>query len=428
MSWFRSIPRQPARALFALAVLSILAYLPALSQPFVEDDYPNIRLARAYGPVSGWEEMARDSVQRVRATSFVLFHAIERAFGLWPPAFYAVSLLLHMLNCWLVYAVGRWRPIGYEAGFWGAAFFAVYEGHQEAVMWVSAVNELLLFLFGFLTLLCWLRFLESGRGRWRWLGLSLSCFLLTLLSKEAAVVFVPLLGLTLVFPARRWREAVYLLPHAALSAVCAVSIFMTRSHSFRFQDQSFVLSAPFWLTWTKSYSAMLWFWGLTALLALRYWRVREQRLVVALVWMGIGFVPYMFVDYMHRIPSRQTYLSSAGLAWLMGAAILHLHARLRDTRPRLVAAVLLAMALHNLVYLWTLKYVQFRERGAATERLAALARQTQGPIFIQCFPLSKLHAEATIELAAGKPADTLLWTEEEARARTPAATLCAKRK
>lgn len=59
-----------AAPLFVLAVLAIGAYLPDLTQPFISDDYPNIGLALAYGPISGWEEMANDSVQRPRAATF----------------------------------------------------------------------------------------------------------------------------------------------------------------------------------------------------------------------------------------------------------------------------------------------------------------------------------------------------------------------
>jgi hypothetical protein len=265
-------PKAKALQLLALALLAVIAYLPTLAQPFIEDDFPNLRPALDYGPISGWDEMARDSAQRTRATSFVFSYAIYRAFGLKPAAFYAANILLHIANCWLPFAAGRWRAIGFRVSFWAAAFFAVYEGHQEAVMWFSACNELLLFFFGFLSFLCWLLFLERETARWRHWGGAFFFFLLALLSKESAVILVVLFALPLLFPRRQWREGFYLLPQVAIGVAYVVSIFMTRSHSFRFQDQSFVLSAPFWLTWVKSYSATLWFWGLSALLALIAWR------------------------------------------------------------------------------------------------------------------------------------------------------------
>jgi hypothetical protein len=68
----------------SIALLAAISYLPTLGQPFIEDDYPNIALARVYGPVTGWAGMARDRVNRVRATTFVMTHWIERVFGLRP--------------------------------------------------------------------------------------------------------------------------------------------------------------------------------------------------------------------------------------------------------------------------------------------------------------------------------------------------------
>jgi hypothetical protein len=45
---------------------------------------------------------------------------------------------------------------------------------------------------------------------------------------------------------------------------------------------------------------------------------------------------------------------------------------------------------------------------------------------MKCFPppLAPLHAEAALKLILNKPADTLIWDEEEARKRPPAATFC----
>ncbi len=411
-------------ALAAIAMLAVVAYLPALAQPFIEDDYPNLRLALEYGPVSGWQAMAADSVQRVRATSFLFMYGVYGLFGLAPVAFYAANILLHILNCWLLFAAGRWPVLGYRLSFWAAAFFAVYEGHQEAVMWFSACNELLLFLFGFLSFLCWLRFLEGSAKRELWLGLSIVSFGLALLSKESAIIFVPLFALPFFFSTKTRRSAHYLIVFALLGGVVALSIFLTRSHSFRFQDRSFVLNAPFWLTWIKSYSAMLWFWGLSALLALLAWRERKPVLWLSLAWMGLGFIPYMFVDYMHRIPSRQTYLASAGLAWLLGAAIVKMQASFNASRAWLAPAILAILLIHNVGYLWTKKREQFRLRAQPTEEFLAFARKTSGPIYVKCFPLHPMYAESIMELMLQRSKSELLWNEEETQMQPPPETFC----
>src|SRR5262245_3597766 len=429
--------KEKAAPIFVLAVLAVGAYLPALTQPFISDDYPNIGLALVYGPISGWGAMANDSVQRPRATTFIFSYVIHHLFGPRPAAFYSANILLHVLNCWLLFAAGRWRAVGYRASFWAAAFFAVYEGHSEAIMWFSACNEPLMFFFGFLSFIFWLVFLERETAALLWLALSFCFFVPALLSKESAVIFIALFALPLFFPKPKLRQATYLLPHILISVPYVSAIFMTRSHSFRFQDRSFVLSAPFWETWTNSYGRMLWFWGILAAAAVFLWSrsVRNPQsstielrslIFVSFIWMGIGFIPYMFVDYMHRIPSRQTYLASAGLAWLVGAAIVIMKERCAKNYKWAPPVILLLILSHNVAYLWTKKRQQFLERAQPTERLIALARSVNGPIFVKCFPpnLAPTHAEAALELILNKPADTLIWSEEEARKRPPAATFC----
>jgi hypothetical protein len=465
--------KKKAAPLLILAVLAIVAYLPALTQPFISDDYSGIKHSLSYGPISGWKNLANDPIERPRATTFVLSYAVYHLFGMRPAAFYSANILLHILNCWLLFAAGRWRAIGYKLSFWGAAFFAVYEGHSEAVMWFSACNELLMFLFGLLSFVFWLSFLEGeaakpGHGRhgrhmhWLWLALSFFCFLPSLLSKESSVIFVALFALPLLFPKPRLRQALYLLPHALICVPYALSIFMASSQSLRFHNKSFVLSAPFWITWPVSYGRMLWFWGLTGMISLFVWSRsdRNKRLLemkiedrgskiedgggrarrfsildlrpsipVSVLWMGIGFIPYMFVDYMHRIPSRQTYLASAGLAWLMGAAIIAMRERYAKNYkwgPPVVSIVLFVILMHNVAYLWARKHRQYLERAEPTERLLTLARSVDGPIYVKCFPsnLAKSHAEDALAMVLNKPADTLIWNEEDARKRPPAATFC----
>src|SRR6266511_3272483 len=135
-----------------MAGLAFLAYLRALGLPFISDDYVQIHFAREYGPVSGWAALSLDPLYRCRATSLLLTHWTECLFGLNPLAFRLSSLLLHIANCWLVLALGFWKPIGWRLAWFASAFFAINEGHQEAVIWYAALPELLVFFFALLCL------------------------------------------------------------------------------------------------------------------------------------------------------------------------------------------------------------------------------------------------------------------------------------
>lgn len=422
--------RNTALILFAIALLAIVAYLPTLSQPLVEDDYPNILLAREYGPPSGWGALFSDGVQRVRATSFVLFSAAERTFGLNPPAFYAISIFLHILNCFLIYAIGRWELVGYRVSAWAAAFFAVYEGHQEAVMWYSAVNELLLFVFGISAFICLLIFLERGSRRYLWLAASIILFVFALLSKESAVIFVPLMAIPILFDAMSRSRIFALVPHALLSTIVVTLILATRGDSFRFTDRSFELSAPFWLTWTYSFAAMLWFWGILALAVHAKYRDRLRLVLASLLWMAVSFVPYMFVAYMQRIPSRQTYLASLGLAFIVGSAIVLL---VQNTNPSrklkpIIAGIIVIMFAANIGYLWTKKRQQFLARAEPTEQLLRFVADRPGKVFVECFPRPPIIGDTAVELKLGRKLGTLVWDKEKAFEISPDNTFCYKDK
>jgi hypothetical protein len=389
----------------ALAVLALLAYWRSLGLPFIADDYVQIRLARDYGPLSGWDALAGDALYRCRATSLVLTYWTERAFGLDPLAYRLSSLLLHILNTWLVYALGAWRPLGRRVAWPAAAFFAVYEGHQEAVIWYAALPELLVFFFSLLSLSCWIRWLDSRGRRWGCYGGALVCFLLALASKESAVVVLGLMALAVVFQRPRLRKGwAALAPPLVLAVLYAASIFAARSGHLHFNDGTFSLRAPFWLTLPNSVRRLFWFWGLLSLAAIGAWQWRRRRplLALAAAWIVITFLPYSFLTYMRQAPSRHTYFASAGLAFVVGAGYLAARRPLGAWRRWAPAALAAAVVAHNCLYLWTRKQRQFAERAAPTEALVEFVRRADRPVVVECFPYSPILAEWTVQLRLNK--------------------------
>lgn len=396
------LPEKRVPLLLLLAFCAVLAYLPTLRQPLLEDDYPNLAIAQTYGAPHAWRQLA-GSVFRLRATSEWLMKFAYDAFGMHPAPYYAVTITLHVLCTWLVYALGAWPPVGYRISAWAALFFAVYEGHQEAVMWFSACNELLQFLFGVGAVVCWLHFQRNGR--WYWFAGMLAGLALALISKESAAVIVGLMLLT------SSRRPVPLIVPGLLAAGCALSVYLTRQSSFRFQDGSFSLHAPFWRILPENMARLFWFWGLLGLAAA--WRHPAVRRAV--LWAAIALLPYSFLTYSARVPSRQLYLASAGVAIVVGSG-LHVHRR--------IAAVACALLLiHNIGYLWIRKRAQFLERAEPTQQLIALAKNTTRPVYVQCFPRPGLIAEEAVHLAAGRSPGDVIWDATEAR-RRDAVTFC----
>jgi len=407
------------RYLPLLALLCVLAYAPSLFLPLIEDDYPIITESLTWGPPAALRPLMDTPVFRQRATSYWATLALWRTFHLNPAAFHAAALALHIGNTWLVFWLGLLWPRMRPAAIWAAMFFAVQEGHQEAVMWYTAINELLMFAFGIGALVCWLvseKHTDERRGaRFLWRAVSVALFALAMLSKESAVV-LPVFFF-LVIPPAEWRKAIpRLLPYLVLAGVMALSIFAARSASYRFNDGSFSPGAPFWITWPRGIARVLWIWGWPALIVVR------KKALIPLAWIGIALVPYSFLTYSTQIPSRQTYLATAGLAFLFGLAI----AQLRESgvSPKLVTAILVVMVLHNVGYLWTKKRSQFLRRAEPTEQLIKLARETNGPIWVRCFPRPSYIAKEAVHLGTGRPASDLIWSGAEAQQRKPAAEFC----
>ena len=402
--------------LLFLAGVALLAYAPSLTIPLIADDYPNLSQALTYGAPGGFGTLLHDAQFRLRATSYWAMYGLWQLAGLTPPVYHAASLLLHIANTWLVFFVAAAWPRMRPAAFWAAAFFAVHEGHQEAVMWFSAINELLMFLFGMASLWCWQSAPSAPDGAqaaWRRELAGVVLFALALLSKESAIFLLPLFVLA-VEPGEWRRRLPRLAPHVVLVLLALASIVQSRSNSFRFTDGSFSLDAPFWLTWPHSFARLLWIWGWPAVLVLFLFGDRRFRrgALAALAWMGIALVPYSFLTYSTQIPSRQVYLASAGLALVVGLALAQYE------RRRIAGAVLALMLLHNTVYLWTRKRAQFVERAAPTDQLIGLARRTPGAIWMQCFPLPAIVGEEAVRLATGRPISDLVWSASAARERS----------
>lgn len=383
-----------------LLALAICAYLPVLRLPFIQDDYVLIPLARMYA-AQNWIPLWHDVDFRTRAVYMFLTAALDRTLGFAPQPFYAVNILLHALCVLLVYAAGVWIELGATTAFWAACFFAIHEGHQEAIMWVSSSSELLVFLFGMTAWICWVKWLRQGN--WRWYPAALMVFVLALGSKESAWVF-PALMLIPVLADRRNRPRALkgILPFFALAAMYVGSIWITRVAKPGYSDIRFSLSSPWPIVIVRSFWRLIFIWGLVAAAILLWIDGKQGRrtMWIASLWMVLGILPYSFLSYMLQIPSRATYIASAGLALLVGAAA----AKLIEDRRRTLFVILSAVVLIvNLEILWVKKMAQFRERAEPSELLKQAAAQSSGPVTIECTPMAPIVTQLVLE-QAGKQA------------------------
>lgn len=231
-----------------VALLSVLAFLPALDAGFVNwDDEVSFLKNKDYRGL-GWAQF------RWMLTATLLGHYTPLTWMTWglnyvlggldPWGYHLGNLLLHATNAALFYLIARrllsagfaggaggW-PVGDSSIAFGAAFaalvFAVHPLRAESVAWVSERRDVLCGLFYLLAAWAYLRGVADGGAiRMRWWGLSLGAFTAALLSKAIAVTLPLSLVLLDAYPLRRlglgWRRlAGEKVPYALLAAGAAV--------------------------------------------------------------------------------------------------------------------------------------------------------------------------------------------------------------
>jgi tetratricopeptide (TPR) repeat protein len=127
----------------------------------------------------------------------MLCFAVEyHFFGLNPAVFHSVNLLFHLINVLLVFILINKITGKIYAAFTISLFFGIHPMHVESVAWISERKDVLYSFFYLIGLIWYVKFLQKRIFRF-WL-MSLVFFLLSLLSKSAAVTF-PLIILLLDF-------------------------------------------------------------------------------------------------------------------------------------------------------------------------------------------------------------------------------------
>lgn len=373
----------PAARAGWVALLAAIAYWRAFEIPLISDDYTVISIARSYGEPGGWSTLANDALYRCRATFMILTHWLDRWFQLDPLPYNIVGVAFHVVNSLLVLAAGAWPKIGWRLSFPAAIFFAVSQGHQEAVIWYSALPDQMAFFFVVLGGGAWLAWL-NGKGA-VWYAASLAMFMLGLLSKESAIVAVPLMAFCALADGVPWRRlALAIAPFALMALAYFLAGYAARSGHLHYNDGTFVLGPHFVPVILRSTVRMLWPWGFAALAAIAMaGRAYLPATAFSLAWIGASLIPYAFLTYMPFVPSRHTYIASAGAALIAACGFRAIQSRVRPGWA--IAAVAIFVGV-EWGYLWTRKHRQYLERAAPTEAFVAKIRNHTGEVVVHCFP------------------------------------------
>lgn len=188
-----------------LAVAAALPYLPTLCYGFVYDDAPQIVNNSELSPrnIPGYFAKSITKTVGFRGESLPVFYRplfftqlclTRTVFGPGPFGFHLFSLLLHIGNTLLLYAVAVRLRVGQATAYLAGMLFAVHPVHVESVVWPSASPELMVLAAMLCSLLALLRAKTASpsSARYLWAAISLTAFLAALFVKETALAMVPL--------------------------------------------------------------------------------------------------------------------------------------------------------------------------------------------------------------------------------------------
>jgi hypothetical protein len=402
----------------SIIAISVITYLPAVDNFFISDDFTIFPILQTAGQNPRW--FFQSTTEFFRLMSYIYFGACFKLFGLSPEPYYWSGIALHALVSLLVYFLVL-KITGRSLAAWAAAvFFAAYERHQEAVMWISAANETILTLSCLVFLLLWRRAIERNSATQ--LVLTHVIFVIALFSKEAAVVLLPLAMLGLLLEGYSLhavlRKSIALL--VITGAFAALWLSLTHRNFF-ITGGHYAFGWHFFPIYIRSLARLLsqTIPLVAAWCVIRYRHSQLERVKginrsspeqlswnSSVVFFGslllLAIAPYCFLTYLNHIPSRNTYLPSVGLAGLCGILFAALYDQMGTQWSRRVCVLFLStIVIANVGYIWLKKDPQYRERAAPTRELIQIlnAQEIRDvrrlPVHVCGFPLDPwLFSEA----------------------------------
>jgi tetratricopeptide (TPR) repeat protein len=235
--------RQTWLVCLLLAIATFLAYQPVWHAGFIWDDDElltnNPVVKSADGFYRPWFSA---STLDYYPMTFSLWWLEWRLWPNNPQGYHLVNVLLHALSAILLWRV--LQRLNIPGAMLAAALFALHPVNVESVAWISEGKNTLCMFFYLGALLSWLKFEDSGRGRWY--GLALAAFALALFSKSA-VAPLPLVLLGLAWWRRGrvgWKDIRRVVPFFVMAAaVCWVTVWF---HYHRAIGHEVIRTDNFW--------------------------------------------------------------------------------------------------------------------------------------------------------------------------------------
>ncbi len=187
------------------SIVGVAAYWTILPTFFVADDFAYlIEMSKAESPAVIFSPLAGRYFRPVVVLVYYLNYQLS---ALEPWTYHASVVLVHIVNAWLVFLLGRAIAPGRGvlAPALAGGLFLVLGNHAEAITWIAGTADPLVTMFLLIALLCFMRSLER---EWPIPYIAGACvaFAAALLSKESAAVFVGFVAVATALGAPGWPD------------------------------------------------------------------------------------------------------------------------------------------------------------------------------------------------------------------------------
>ncbi|OPX17648.1 hypothetical protein BXT86_05370 [candidate division WOR-3 bacterium 4484_100] len=214
---------------FLILIITILGYYPCLHNSFTnwdDNEYVvgNIQI-RSLAPkniVQIFSTYCYGSYMPLTILSFALNYRFCR---LSPFGYHMTNLILHLVNCLLVFYLFMFLTRNLSISLLTSILFAVHPLHVESVAWISARKELLFTLFFLAAIIAYLYYQKKSSKRFYYF--TLIFFVLSLFSKPAAITLPFVLLIIDAFVYQRFNKNIVIdkIPLFILSIIFTIIAF-----------------------------------------------------------------------------------------------------------------------------------------------------------------------------------------------------------
>ncbi len=343
--------KQAIFSLFAVLIICLLTFAPALENGFVNwDDSSHLlrnHTVRSLDAVN-IKKMFSSLVQGTYIPLTLLSFSIESHFFQYDPFIYHLNnIILHLCVVGLVYLFALNIGLSVKAASLSALLFGIHPMRVESVVWVSERKDVLCAFFYLLSGLLYFRYLKTRRSFY--FPLSLLCGFLSILSKPMAATlpFILIYGDFVVARKRNWK--MWLEKFIFFLAILPVA-WITFSHTSHHISYSFFKTLLL-LLWTSCFHILKFLFPFDlcpiyplpepivlshtpyllsliclALCILAYLFIRRRLVRFALIFYLITLLPIIIrspwnFENISIVSDRFMYLPSLGFCLLFGAMV-----------------------------------------------------------------------------------------------------------